>query len=115
MGKVKIHEKKPYISVISTKISEKRIAKMASAQQILLNQADMMGEYVGVMGVLTKGHSIKGEIMYLIADPSGVIRIEKTKKLYPKGTIMHIKGYLTTDEYGIPMIDQVEVISAKVN
>lgn len=115
LGTVMMHEGKPYISVISTKIAPKKIEKMVSAQQIILNQGEMMGEYVGVMGVLAKGHSIKGDRMYLIADPSGAIRIGKTKKLYPKGTIMHIKGFVTTDEYGIPMIDQVEVISAKVD
>lgn len=115
LGTVKLHEGKPYISVISTKIATKKVEKMVSAQYIVLNQSDLMGEYVGVMGVLAKGHTIKGDRMYLIADPSGVIRIGKTKKLYPKGTIMHIKGFVTTDEFGIPMIDQVEVISAKVD
>jgi hypothetical protein len=53
--------------------------------------------------------------MYLIADPTGAIRIGKTTKLYPKGTIIHIRGTVTNDEYGMPMIDQVEVISAKVD
>ena len=88
---------------------------MVSVRQIILNQQEVMGKYVGIMGVLAKGHGIKGEMMYLMADPTGSIRIGRTKKLYPKGTILHIKGIVTTDEYGMPMIDQVEIISAKVD
>lgn len=114
-GVVETKDGEAFIRVIKVKASEPKIEKMVSVRQIILNQHDMIGKYVGIMGVLAKGHGIKGDRLYLIADPTGAIRIGRTTKLYPKGTIIHIKGTVTTDEYGMPMIDQVEVISAKVD
>ena len=115
IGTVRIKDGKPFIAVKSVAVSIKKIERMVSTQQIILNQDKMMGEYVGIMGVLAKGHGIKGDRMYLIADPTGAIRIGRMPKLYPKGTILHIKGVVTSDEYGIPMIDQIEIVSAKVD
>lgn len=114
-GVVEIKDGEPFIHVTSTKVANPKIEQMVSVRQIILNQHEMIGKYVGIMGVLAKGHGIKGDRMYLIADPTGAIRIGKTTKLYPKGTIIHIRGTVTNDEYGMPMIDQVEVISAKVD
>ena len=114
-GVVMVKDDAPFIRVTNTKASKNKIEKMVTVRKIILNQLDMKGECVGVTGVLAKGYGMKGERMYLIADPTGAIRITRTKKLYPKGTILHIKGIVTFDEYGIPMIDDVEVISAKVD
>ena len=114
-GVVEMKDNQAFIRVIEAKASSAKIEKMVSVRQIILNQQETMGKYVGIMGVLAKGHGIKGEMMYLIADPTGSIRIGRTNKLYPKGTILHIKGIVTSDEYGMPMIDQVEIISAKVD
>ena len=114
-GVVEIKDNDPFIRVIETKPSEPKLEKMVSVRQIILNQHDMLGEYVGLTGVLGKGHGIKGDRMYLVADPTGAIRIGRTSKLYPKGTILHIKGIVSLDEYGMPMIDQVEIVSAKVD
>ncbi len=115
LGVIELKDNEPYISVIETKVSAPKVEKMVSVRQIILNQHEMFGQYVGLTGVLAKGHGIKGDRMYLIADPTGAIRIGRTSKLYPKGTILHIKGIVTTDEYGMPMIDQVEIVSAKVD
>ncbi len=115
LGVLKIVDQKPYIEVIETKKAEPAVETMVSVKQVILNPTSMQGQYVGLMGVLAKGYGIKGDRMYLIADPTGALRIGRMRKLYPKGTILHIKGYVTTDEYGMPMIDQVEVISAKVD
>lgn len=114
-GVVEIKDNEPFIRVIRTKASAPKKEKMVSVRQIILNQLDMKGDYVVLTGVLAKGLGLKGERMYLIADPTGAIRIGKTSKLYPKGTILQIKGYVSSDEYGMPMIDQVEVVSAKVD
>ncbi len=114
-GIVEIKDDQPFIRVTSTKASTPKIEKMVSVRQIILNQHEMIGQYVGLMGVLAKGHGIKGDRMYILADPTGGIRIGRTTKLYPKGTILHIRGIVAADEYGIPMIDQVEIISAKVD
>ncbi len=110
-----IKDNQPYIIVNNTKVSVPKIEKMVTVSQIILNHHEMVGNYIGIMGVLAKGYGIKGDRMYLIADPTGAIRIGRTTKIYPKGTIMHIKGIVTTDQYGMPMIDQVEIISAKVD
>ena len=114
-GIVMIKDDEPFIKVNQTKVSQNKIEKMVTIRKIILNQIEMKGECVGVTGVLAKGYGMKGERMYLIADPTGAIRISRTAKLYPKGTILHIKGIVSADEYGIPMIDNVEVISAKVD
>ena len=114
-GVVEIKDNQPYIVVSNTKATVLKIEKMVTVSQIILNHHEMLGNYIGIMGVLAKGYGIKGDRMYLIADPTGAIRIGRTTKIYPKGTIMHIKGIVTTDQYGMPMIDQVEIISAKVD
>lgn len=115
IGVIELKDNEPFIRVTSAKVTEQKIEKMVSVRQIILNQHEMLGQYVGIMGVLAKGHGLKGDRMYLIADPTGAIRIGRTTKLYPKGTIIHLKGIIATDEYGMPMIDQVEIISAKVD
>ena len=115
LGVVELKDGQPFLRIIETKVSEPKIEKMVSVRQIILNQHEMLGEYIGLTGVLAKGYGIKGDRMYLIADPTGAIRIGRTSKLYPKGTIMHIKGIVSLDEYGMPMIDQVEIVSAKVD
>ena len=115
VGVVEVKDNVPFIRVIETKASEPKLEKMVSVRQIILNQHEMLGEYVGLTGVLGKGYGIKGDRMYLVADPTGAIRIGRTSKLYPKGTILHIKGIVSLDQYGMPMIDQVEIVSAKVD
>lgn len=116
LGKIEANDEgKPYVSVTSTAIVERKVERMVSVREILLNQAEIRGEYVGLMGVLAKGYDVKGNRMYLVADPTGAIKIGRTQKLYPKGTILHIRGIVTTDEFGVPMIDQIEVVSAKVD
>jgi len=48
-----------------------------------------------------------------IADPTGAIMLDRLPKLYPKGTILQLKGVVNQDENGLPLLTNVEIISAK--
>jgi hypothetical protein len=52
--------------------------------------------------------------MYLLADPTGVLKLGRLPKLYPKGTILHLRGYVSEDENKLPMLDGLEILSARV-
>ncbi|HNX77292.1 MAG TPA: hypothetical protein PKM56_16545, partial [Candidatus Rifleibacterium sp.] len=62
-----------------------------------------------------KGYGVKGDRMYLLADPTGAIKLGRMPKLFPKGTILHVRGVVRSDENGLPMIDSVEIVSARVD
>jgi hypothetical protein len=53
--------------------------------------------------------------MYLLADPTGATKLGRLPKLYPKGTILHLKGYIRIDKDGLPMLDEIEIIDARVD
>ncbi|HQG28686.1 MAG TPA: hypothetical protein PLY73_09010, partial [Candidatus Ozemobacteraceae bacterium] len=60
-----------------------------------------------------KGFDQKGRRFYLLADPTGAIMLDRLPKLYPKGTILQLKGVVNQDENGLPLLTNVEIISAK--
>jgi len=115
LATVKVANGMPYLEVKQLKAIKPGVEKMVSVAQILFSPIEMQGQYVGLLGVLAKGYGVKGDRLYLLADPTGAIKIGRMPKLYPKGTILHIRGNVRTDENGLPMIDNVEIISAKVN
>ena len=115
LATVKLANGMPYLEVKQLRAIESHVEKMVSVAQILFSPIEMHGQHVGLLGVLAKGYGVKGDRLYLLADPTGAIRIGRMPKLYPKGTILHIRGTVTNDEYGLPMIDDVEIVSAKVN
>jgi hypothetical protein len=105
----------PYLEVKQLRAIKSNIEKMVSVAQILFSPIEMQGQHVGLLGVLAKGYGVKGERLYLLADPTGAIKIGRMPKLYPKGTILHIRGTVKNDADGLPMIDNIEIVSAKVN
>lgn len=105
----------PFLMVKQLKAIKPGIEKMVSVAQILFSPVEMQGKHVGLLGVLAKGYGVKGDRLYLLADPTGAIKIGRMPKLYPKGTILHIRGIVKSDENGLPMIENVEIVSAKVN
>jgi len=115
LATVKIANGMPYLEVKQLKAIKSNIEKMVSVAQILFSPLEMQGQHVGLLGVLAKGYGVKGDRLYLLADPTGAIKIGRMPKLYPKGTILHIRGFVRSDENGLPMIDNVEIVSAKVN
>lgn len=114
LAKVNKGKERPYLEVIEVKPMPQVTEKMISVSGILFDPLGMNGQYVGLLGVLAKGYGVKGDRMYLLADPSGAIRLGRLPKLYPTGTILRIRGYVTADINGLPMIDRVEIIDAKV-
>lgn len=105
----------PYLEIAELKAIKRSVEEMVSVAQILFSPIEMQGRYVGLTGVLAKGYGVKGERLYLLADPTGAINLGRLPKLYPKGTILHIRGNVTTDENGLPMIDGVEIVSVKLD
>ena len=105
----------PYLEVKQLRAIKSNIEKMVSVAQILFSPIEMQGQQVGLLGVLAKGYGVKGERLYLLADPTGAIKMGRMPKLYPKGTILHIRGTVKNDADGLPMIDNIEIVSAKVN
>ncbi len=115
LAQVKCADGRPFLVVAEAKILSLDIEKMVSVSQILFAPIEMQGEYVGLMGVLAKGYGVKGERMYLLADPTGAIKLGRLPKLFPKGTILHVRGVVRNDENGLPMIDDVEIVSSRVD
>ncbi len=115
LATVKVANGMPYLEVKQLKAIMPAVEKMVSVAQILFSPIEMQGQHVGLLGVLAKGYGVKGDRLYLLADPTGAIKIGKMPKLYPKGTILHIRGNVRSDENGLPMIDNVEIVSARVN
>ena len=114
LAKVNKGQERPYLEVIEVKPMPQATERMTSVSGILFDPLGMNGQYVGLLGVLAKGFGVRGDRMYLLADPSGAIKLGRLPKLYPTGTILRIKGYVTADENGLPMIDRVEIIDAQV-
>lgn len=115
LAQVKVINGKPYLQVAEIKAMAVSNEKMVSVAQILFTPIEMQGQNVCLMGVLAKGYGVKGERLYLLADPTGAIKLGKLPKLFPKGTILHVRGLVRTDENGLPMIDQVEIVSSRIN
>lgn len=115
LARVKISNGVPYLEVKQLRAIKPGIEKMVSVAQILFSPIEMHGQHVGLLGVLAKGYGVKGDRLYLLADPTGAIKLGRLPKLYPKGTILHIRGNVINDENGLPMIENVEIVSAKVN
>ena len=114
LGKVLIDDTgRPYIVVSEALAMADKPEMMVSVAQILFDPIGMRGQNVGLLGVLTKGFGVKGNRMYLLADPTGAITLERLPKLYPKGTILRIKGTVGSDENGLPQLKNVEIIFAK--
>ena len=105
----------PYLEVKEIKKLKVKLEKMMSVAQILFDPINSKGQYVGLLGVLAKGHGVKGDRMYLLADPTGAIKLGRLPKLFPKGTILHLKGIVSSDKNGLPFIDEVEIVSARVD
>jgi hypothetical protein len=115
LARVKIKDDRPYLEVQEIRPVNLKIEKMVSVSQILFNPIEMQGQYVGLLGVLTKGYGVKGDRMYLIADPTGAIKLGRLPKLYPTGTILHIRGIMKIDKNGLPIIDNIEIVSVRVD
>lgn len=114
LAAVRVADDKPYLEVKQLKAFKPNLEKMVSVAQILFSPVAMQGQQVSLLGVLAKGYGVKGDRLYLLADPTGAIKIGRMPKLYPKGTILHIRGIVKSDENGLPMIENVEIVSARV-
>lgn len=86
---------------------------MVSVAQILFDPIGMRGQRVSLLGVLAKGYGTRGNRFYLLADPSGAITLGRLPKLYPKGTILQLKGEVGMDDDGLPQLKNIEIIFAK--
>ncbi|GAB4273228.1 MAG: hypothetical protein Kow0029_12730 [Candidatus Rifleibacteriota bacterium] len=115
LARVKCKNNKPYLEIEAIRQLTIKVEKMVSVAQIIFDPVNMRGQYVGLLGVLAKGYGVKGERMYLLADPTGAIKLGRLPKLYPTGTILHLRGYIKIDENGLPMLDNIEIVSAKVD
>lgn len=116
LAKVEISDnKKPYLVVQEIRVIKTKIEKMVSVSQILFSIVSMKGKYVGLLGVLVKGHEANGGRVCLLADPTGAIKLGPLPKLYPKGTILHVRGTIDSDKNGLPILKNVEIVSAKVD
>lgn len=104
----------PFLRVLEIMPTKKSIEKMVSIMQVLFNAPERLGDRVSVTGVLAKGYGVKGDRQYLLADPSGVIKLGRLPKLYPKGTIMHVSGVINEDDDGLPFLDEIKIVSAQV-
>lgn len=115
LARLRLAEGQPYLEVAEVKAIKRNVEEMVSVAQILFSPIEMQGKYVSLTGVLAKGYGVKGERLYLLADPTGAVNLGRLPKLYPKGTILHIRGNVTTDINGLPMIDNVEIVSVKAD
>jgi hypothetical protein len=107
-------DKTPFIRVKNWSYNKICADQMVSVFQIIAAPKYYTGVPVSIMGVLAKGYGIRGDRMYLLADPTGVIKLGRLPKLYPKGTILHLRGIVSEDENKLPMLDALEILSAKV-
>lgn len=115
LGKVEISKyDTPYILVSQINPATPTAETMVSVSGILLDPIGMRNKHVALFGVLAKGFGIKGNRMYLLADPTGAIKLGRLPKLYPTGTILRIKGVVSIDDNGLPLIDQIEITEAQV-
>jgi hypothetical protein len=113
MGKVEIDRRgRPYLTVVSALPTAMRQEAMVSVAQILFDPLGMKGRSVILHGVLTKGYDSRGARLYFLADPTGAVTLERLPKLYPRGTILRLRGRVNNDSNGLPQISQVEIISA---
>lgn len=115
LARVRIKDFQPYLEVQEIKAILMQIEEMVSVSQIIFDPINSRGRYVGLLGVLAKGYGVKGERMYLLADPTGAIKLGRLPKLYPKGTILHLRGIVGVDENGLPMLSDVDIVSARVD
>jgi len=88
--------------------------QMMAVSQILFDPVGTKNRTIGLLGVLAKGYDQRGRRFYLLADPTGAITLDRLPKLYPKGTILQIKGVVEHDENGLPVLTNVEIVSAKL-
>lgn len=115
LGKVELDShKRPYIVVTETTVLAQIIEPMVSVSSILFDPLKLRGQRVRLLGVLAKGADSRGRRLYLLADPSGAITLEKLPRLYPKGTILQITGIVGNDENGLPQLTDVEIVSARL-
>lgn len=116
LAKVHIgHGERPYLEVQSVREEKLYVEKMVSVSQILFSPERMRNRRIGLIGVLVKGFDVTGARMYLLADPTGAIKLGRLPKLYPTGTILQIRGRILTDKNGLPIIQNVDILSAKVD
>lgn len=104
----------PFLKVLDIMPIKKPVEKMVSIMQVLFNAPERIGDRVSVTGVLAKGYGVKGDRQYLLADPTGVIKLGRLPKLYPTGTIMQISGVINEDDNGLPFLDNIKILSAQV-
>ena len=104
---------RPYIVVSETTRLVQIIEPMVSVSSILFDPLSLRGQRVRLLGVLAKGADSRGRRLYLLADPSGAITLDRLPKLFPKGTILQITGIVGNDENGLPQLTDVEIVSAK--
>jgi hypothetical protein len=115
LAKVRIKDDQPFLVVQEIKTINIKIEKMVSVSQIIINPLNMQGKYIGLLGVLAKGYGVKGDRMYLLADPTGAIKLGRLPKLYPTGTILHLRGIMQIDKNGLPILEDLEIVSARVD
>lgn len=115
LAKARVKNNRAYLEIVEIKTINIQVEKMVSVAQIIFDPLNMRGKYVGLLGVLAKGYGVKGDRMYLLADPTGAIKLGRMPKLYPKGTILHLRGHIKIDKDGLPMLDNLEIVSAKVD
>lgn len=106
---------RPYIRAQEVLPIQSLVEKLVSVSQIIFDPINMKGRIVGLHGVLAKGFGFKGNRMYFLADPTGAITLKKLPKLYPTGTILRIRGNVDFDENRLPILDNIEIISATLN
>lgn len=115
LGQVELDShKRPYITVSETTIFAQIIEPMVSVSSILFDPLNLRGQRVRLLGVLAKGADSRGRRLYLLADPSGAITLDRLPRLYPKGTILQITGVVGNDENGLPQLTDVEIVSARL-
>ncbi|MGM0599115.1 MAG: hypothetical protein ACQETH_04775 [Candidatus Rifleibacteriota bacterium] len=115
LARVRVKNKRPYLQVEEIKPLDLKIEQMVSVSQILFNPLNVEGKYVGLTGVLAKGYEHDGMRTYLLADPTGVIKLGRLPKLYPTGTILHLRGIIEFDKNGLPILDEIEIVEASVD
>lgn len=112
LATVRVKNLRPYLEVHDVKTLLTKTEEMVSVAQIIFDPVSAKGRCVRLLGVLAKGYGVNGERMYLLADPTGALKLGRLPKLYPKGTILHLRGMVSIDENGLPMLDEIEIIKA---
>ncbi len=114
LGRVEVsREGRPFIAVSEALPFDQEIEQMVAVSQIIFDPIGMQGKRVAILGVLAKGFGPRGNRIYFIADPTGAITLDRLPKLYPKGTILQIRGTVTEDREGLPILGDIEIVSAK--